>query len=79
MTKAVGICDVCGFKYKLSVLKKNSYGMMVCPTDFEGKYDLRSHPQNKIVRVTDDVNVDDPRLPVDLVSAVPVSAWLPSL
>ena len=45
---------------------------MVCSKDFEGKYDLKNHPQNKIVRVTDDVNVDDPRLPVDLVSAVPV-------
>ena len=43
MIKAVGICDICGFKYKLSELQKNSYGMMVCPTDFEGKYDLKSH------------------------------------
>ena len=79
MTKAVGICDICGFKYKLSELQKNSYGMMVCPTDFEGKYDLKNHPQNKIAIVTDDVNVDSPRPPVNLVSAVPVSAWLPSL
>ena len=53
--------------------------MMVCPTDFEGKYDKVSHPQNKIARVTDDVNVDSPRLPVNIVSAVSVSAWLPSL
>ncbi len=79
MTKALGICDVCGFRYKLSELKKNSYGMMVCKKDYEGKYDKLSHPQNRIARVTDDVNVDSPRLPVDLVSAVPVSAWLPSL
>ena len=79
MTKAVGICDICGFKYKLSELQKNSYGMMVCPTDFEGSYDLKNHPQNKTTIVTDDVNVDSPRLPVNLVSAVPVSAWLPSL
>lgn len=53
--------------------------MMVCKKDYEGKYDKLSHPQNRIARVTDDVNVDSPRLPVDLVSAVPVSAWLPSL
>ena len=79
MTKAVGICDICGFKYKLSELQKNSYGMMVCPTDFERSYDLKNHPQNKTAIVTDDVNVDSPRLPVNLVSAVPVSAWLPSL
>lgn len=53
--------------------------MMVCESDYEGKYDRISHPQNKIARVIDDVNVDDPRLPVNIVSAVPVSAWLPSL
>ena len=79
MTKALGVCDVCGFRYNLRELKKNSYGMMVCESDYEGKYDRISHPQNKIARVIDDVNVDDPRLPVNIVSAVPVSAWLPSL
>lgn len=40
-------CDVCGFEYKRNVMKKNSYGMMVCPSDFEGMYDLKNHPQNK--------------------------------
>ena len=79
MTKALGVCDVCGFRYNLRELKKNSYGMMVCESDYEGKYDRISHPQNKIAKVIDDVNVDDPRLPVNIVSAVPVSAWLPSL
>ena len=79
MTKALGVCDVCGFRYNLRELKKNSYGMMVCESDYEGKYDRISHPQNKIARVADDVNVDNPRLPVNIVSAVPVSAWLPSL
>lgn len=78
MTKALGVCDVCGFRYALRELKKNSYGMMVCPTDYEGKYDMVNHPQNKIARVLDDENVYDPRPLVRLpVSAVPVSAWLP--
>lgn len=40
-------CDVCSFEYKRNVMKKNSYGMMVCPSDFEGRYDLKNHPQNK--------------------------------
>tara|TARA_R110000803_G_C11788111_1_gene297620 strand:+ start:302 stop:580 length:279 start_codon:yes stop_codon:yes gene_type:complete len=42
-----GICEVCGWRYKLSTLKKNSYGSLVCPTDFEGRHDLKNHPQNR--------------------------------
>ena len=47
----LGICDTCGFRYKLNQLKKNSYGMMVCPTDFEGQFDLKNHPQNRSPRI----------------------------
>lgn len=79
-TKALGVCDTCGFRFNLRELKKNSYGMMVCPADFDGKYDARNHPQNKIVRVLDDESVSDPRPLVNLpISVVPVSAWLPPL
>jgi hypothetical protein len=78
-TKSLGICDICGFQYRLRDLKKNSYGMMVCSEDYEGKYDLVNHPQNRIARVTDNENIRDARpLRPSLVSAVPVSAWLPS-
>ena len=54
--------------------------MMVCNMDYEGKYDRHNHPQNRIARVTDDENIRDarPQRP-SLVSAVAVSAWLPSL
>jgi hypothetical protein len=54
--------------------------MMVCNMDYEGKYDQHNHPQNRIARVTDDENIRDarPQRPL-LVSAVPVSAWLPEL
>lgn len=53
--------------------------MMVCPMDFEGQYDLKNHPQNKIADVSDNENIRDARpLRPALVSAVPVSAWLPS-
>jgi hypothetical protein len=79
-TKSLGLCDICGFRYPLRELKKNSYGMMVCNMDYEGKYDRHNHPQNRIARVTDDENIRDarPQRPF-LVSAVAVSAWLPSL
>jgi len=42
-----GICEGCGFRYKLSQLKKNSYGSLMCPTDFDGTFDLKNHPQNR--------------------------------
>jgi hypothetical protein len=78
-TRSLGLCDICGFRYPLKTLKKNSYGMMVCSMDFEGQYDLKNHPQNKIADVSDNENIRDARpLRPALVSAVPVSAWLPS-
>ena len=44
--QTLGICDICGFRYRLRDLKKTSYGSMVCYLDYE-KYDLNNHPQNK--------------------------------
>jgi len=49
--RALGLCDTCGFRYELRTLKKNSYGMMVCPEDWEGSYDLKNHPQNRTARL----------------------------
>ena len=56
-----GICDVCGFRYKLRELKKNSYGLMVCSVDYDGKYDLKNHPQNRVANVKDDPAILNPR------------------
>ena len=28
--------------------------MLVCPTDYDGAYDLKNHPQNKTPDVSDD-------------------------
>ena len=63
-TKALGICDICGFRYPLKDLKKNSYGMMVCSMDYEGKYDKQNHPQNRIAKVRDDENIGQPEFKV---------------
>ena len=52
--RALAICDTCGFRYPHRVLKMNSYGMLVCPTDYEGAYDLKNHPQNRTADVRDD-------------------------
>tara|TARA_R100000426_G_scaffold50850_1_gene37189 strand:+ start:1549 stop:1797 length:249 start_codon:yes stop_codon:yes gene_type:complete len=74
-----GICDVCGFRYKLRELKKNSYGLMVCSVDYDGKYDLKNHPQNKQKNVSDDENVTSVhrRSPMPETN-VTVTDWLPN-
>lgn len=74
----LGICDVCGFRYKLRELKMNSYGLMVCPMDFE-KADLKNHPQNKASNVQDEENLKDVtrRSPMPP-TVVTVTDWLPS-
>lgn len=63
--KAVGLCDICGFKYPHRILQMNSYGLMVCPTDFEGAFDLKNHPQNKAPNVKDDESIRNPRPPLN--------------
>ena len=75
---ALGECDVCGFEYPLRELKKNSMGFRVCPMDWDGKFNLENHPQNKNARVQDDENIVDAR-PDDGDAYVPVTVtdWLP--
>ena len=60
-----GLCDICGFRYRLNQLKKTSYGAMVCPTDYDGAYDLKNHPQNKAPNVKDDESIRNPRPPLN--------------
>jgi hypothetical protein len=57
----LAICDTCGFRYKLNQLKKNSMGMMQCPKDYDGSYDLKSHPQNKSPRIEERYFIRDAR------------------
>ena len=59
--KTLGICDVCGFRYKLNQLKKNSYGLMVCNNDYDAGYDLKNHPQNKSPRIDERYMIKDIR------------------
>ena len=35
--------------------------MLVCPQDFEGQYDLKNSPQNKVPRVKDNPAIRNPR------------------
>jgi len=58
---AIAVCDTCGFVYPHRVMRMNSYGMLVCPQDFEGRYDLKNSPLNKIPNVRDDPAIKNPR------------------
>jgi hypothetical protein len=51
-----GLCDVCGFKHKMSQLRKRWDGAMVCRADFE----LR-HPQDSLKARPERNNVKDAR------------------
>lgn len=35
--------------------------MLVCPTDYDGAYDLKNHPQNKTPDVRDNPAIRNPR------------------
>jgi hypothetical protein len=59
--RALAVCDTCGFVYPHRVMKLNSYGMLVCPTDYEGAYDLKNHPQNRTPDVRDNPAIRNPR------------------
>ena len=60
---ALAICDTCGFRYPHRVMRLNSYGLLVCPTDFEGGFDLKNDPQNRSPDVREDINISNPRPP----------------
>ena len=45
----------------ICVMKLNSYGMLVCPTDYEGTYDLKNHPQNRIPNLRSSPAIRNPR------------------
>jgi len=46
-------CDICGFAYPRSRLRKNSFNLWVCPNDWDGSYDRVNHAQNKVPDLRD--------------------------
>jgi|TARA_R100000315_G_scaffold62030_1_gene42006 hypothetical protein len=59
--KALAVCDICNFRYPHRLMKLNSFGLLVCPEDYDGAFDLKNHPQNKVPNVRDDTKIDNPR------------------
>ena len=58
---ARAMCDTCGFVYAHRVMRLNSYGLLVCPQDWEGQYDLKNSPLNKVPDVSDNPMILNPR------------------
>lgn len=56
MSHVNGICDRCGFKRKLSTLRKEWTGLRVCSECWEPR-----HPQDFVRGVPDNQSVPDPR------------------
>jgi len=46
-------CDICGFAYRRTLLRKNSFDLWVCPNDWDGSYDRVNHAQNKTPNLRD--------------------------
>ena len=59
--RVLAICDTCGFRYPHRVMKLNSYGMLICPTDYEGAFDLKNHPQNRTPNLRINPAIRNPR------------------
>lgn len=54
---ALGLCDICGQRYPLNVLRKNWRGFKVCPEDYEPK-----EPQLDPLRFSGDaITLEQPR------------------
>ena len=53
---ALAICDLCGFRFYHSQLKKRWDGLMVCGPDFEER-----HPQDTIKGIKEKLFIDDAR------------------
>lgn len=61
------VCDRCSFEYKRRFLRKETTGFVVCRSCYDGKYDLRNHPQNRSARPRlESRMVPDGRAPIDL-------------
>jgi hypothetical protein len=58
---AKAMCDECGFVYPLRVMRLSKYGTLRCPQCFDGRYDLKNHPQNRVPDTRDDPTIQNAR------------------
>jgi hypothetical protein len=75
---AWGLCDQCGFRYKYLDLARSSYGTWVCPSCYDGQFDLKNHPQNGPFPVdSDNEGLEHPRPDVVLATSGD-AGWTPN-
>jgi hypothetical protein len=61
MPKAWFICDRSGFRFPYEQRIIESTGFVVGPTESDGAYDLKSHPQNKSPVIREKMILKDAR------------------
>ena len=61
MTKAYFICDRSGFRFPYEKRIIESTGLVVGPTETDGPYDIKNHPQNKSPVIRDKIVLRDAR------------------
>ena len=61
MTKAYFICDRSGFRFPYEKRIIESTGLVVGPTETDGAYDIKNHPQNKSPVIRDKIVLRDAR------------------
>ena len=59
--RAKAMCDISGFVYPMRVMRLNSYGLLVGPLDYDGQYDFKNHPQNRVPDVREDPTIKNAR------------------
>ena len=59
--RAKAVCDISGFVYPRKVMRLNSYGLLVGPLDYDGQYDFKNHPQNRVPDVREDPTIKNAR------------------
>jgi len=61
MPKAWFICDRSGFRFPYEQRIIESTGFVVGPTESDGAYDLKNHPQNKSPVIRKEIVLEDAR------------------
>ena len=46
-SRTPGICDQCGFGYKLKTLQRTSYNTKVCPECWDGMWNIQNNQKIK--------------------------------
>lgn len=64
---AWSVCDRCSFEYRRKEMQKESTGVLVCRSCYDGAFDIKRHPQNRAAPPKKEPSiVPDGTPPIDL-------------